>query len=152
MPLVAVVLGSKSDAGLMQDCLDTLDSLIGQVAQDTRDMAASNVRGALLRTITFTGLGLVTLMLVFAALAVIARTVTLPMRRLRSGAVEVATARLPAAVRSIEQQGVDAHIDLPPVLPPGLVAGPETVEVAHAVDGLTAEAVRLAGVGWGVGR
>lgn len=124
--------------------LDTLDSLIGQVAQDTRDMAASNVRGALLRTITFTGLGLVTLMLVFAALAVIARTVTLPMRRLRSGAVEVATARLPAAVRSIEQQGVDAHIDLPPVLPPGLVAGPETVEVAHAVDGLTAEAVRLA--------
>lgn len=124
--------------------LDTLDNLIGQVAQDTRDVAASNVRAALLRTITFAGLGLVTLMLVFAALAAIARTVTLPMRRLRSGAVEVATARLPAAVRSIEQQGVDAHIDLPPVLPPGLVAGPETVEVAHAVDGLTAEAVRLA--------
>jgi 5-(carboxyamino)imidazole ribonucleotide mutase len=26
-PLVAVVMGSKSDAGLMQDCLDTLDGL-----------------------------------------------------------------------------------------------------------------------------
>jgi signal transduction histidine kinase len=124
--------------------LDTFDGLIGRVAQETRDSAAADVRSALLRTIAVVGLGLITLMLVFAALAAISRTITIPMRRLRSGAVEVATVRLPAAVRTIEQHGAEAHIDLPPVMPPGLVVGPETVEVAHAVDGLTAEAVRLA--------
>ncbi len=124
--------------------LDNIDSLVGQVAQHTRDVASAAVRSALFQTIAIVGLGVFTLLLVFAALAAIARTVTGPMRRLRSGAVEVATIRLPAAVRQIEQQGVDANIDLPPVMPPGLVAGPETLEVAHAVDGLTAEAVRLA--------
>ncbi len=124
--------------------LKGIDSLVGRVAQNTRDLSDNDVRSALLRTVLILGLGLVTLLLVFAALAAIARTVTGPMRRLRSGAVEVATIRLPAAVRQIEQQGVDANIDLPPLMPAGTAAGPETLEVAHAVDGLTAEAVRLA--------
>ncbi|MEJ2577503.1 MAG: ATP-binding protein [Kineosporiaceae bacterium] len=142
--LLESISGPENFSAATGQRLGNLDTLIGQVAQDTRDKAAGDVRTSLLRTIGIAGLSVLTLLLVFAALAAIARTVTVPMRRLRSGAVEVATARLPAAVRQIEQQGVDAHIDLPPVLPPGLVAGPETVEVAHAVDGLTAEAVRLA--------
>jgi signal transduction histidine kinase len=124
--------------------LENLDALVGRVAQQTRDNASARVRSALLGTIGLAALAVFTLLLVFATLAAIARTVTGPMRRLRSGAVEVATVRLPQAVRQIEQQGVDATIDLPPVMPPGTVAGPETLEVAHAVDGLTAEAVRLA--------
>lgn len=124
--------------------VNNLDALVGKIAKETHDLAAGSVRGALIGTIAIAGLTVVTLLLVFATLAAIARTVTGPMRRLRSGAVEVATVRLPSAVRQIEQQGIDAQIDLPPVMPPGTVAGPETLEVAHAVDGLTAEAVRLA--------
>jgi signal transduction histidine kinase len=124
--------------------LENMDTLVGRVAEQTRDSASATVRNALIGTILLGGLTALTLLLIFATLAAIARTVTGPMRRLRSGAVEVATVRLPQAVRQIEQQGVDATIDLPPVMPPGTVAGPETLEVAHAVDGLTAEAVRLA--------
>jgi signal transduction histidine kinase len=124
--------------------LENLDELVGRVAVQARDTASTGVRNALFGTILLGGFTALVLLLIFATLAAIARTVTGPMRRLRSGAVEVATVRLPQAVRQIEQQGIDATIDLPPVMPPGTVAGPETIEVAHAVDGLTAEAVRLA--------
>ncbi|HET9656913.1 MAG TPA: nitrate- and nitrite sensing domain-containing protein [Kineosporiaceae bacterium] len=131
-------------SGALGQRLENLDALIGRVAQTTADTASGTVRSALLGTIGLAALVIFTLLLIFGSLTMIARTVTGPMRRLRSGAVEVATVRLPQAVRQIEQQGIDATIDLPPVMPPGTVAGPETLEVAHAVDGLTAEAVRLA--------
>jgi signal transduction histidine kinase len=124
--------------------LRNLDDLVGRIALQAQDTASVGVRNALFGTILLGGFTVLVLLLIFATLAAIARTITGPMRRLRSGAVEVATVRLPQAVRQIEQQGIDATIDLPPVMPPGTVAGPETLEVAHAVDGLTAEAVRLA--------
>jgi signal transduction histidine kinase len=66
------------------------------------------------------------------------------MRRLRSGAVDAATVRLPAAVRQIEREGPEAVVAVPPVLPIEAKVGPETREVAQALDGLTGEAIRLA--------
>jgi signal transduction histidine kinase len=86
----------------------------------------------------------ITLLIVTALLTTIARTVTGPLRRLRAGAVDIANVQLPAAVARIEQDGVAADVSLPAVLPADIPAGPETFEVARAVDDLGAEAVRLA--------
>ncbi|HEX2808553.1 MAG TPA: ATP-binding protein, partial [Kineosporiaceae bacterium] len=124
--------------------VNKLADLVAGVTTTTRDQAAANARGALLRTGLVSALALASLLLASALVTVVARTVTVPMRRLRAGAVDAATVRLPAMVRQIEREGPDAIISVPPVLPPGTSAGPETVEVAQAVDGLTSEAVRLA--------
>ncbi len=124
--------------------IDTIDKINVQAATDTLDNARSQETSALFRVAAVAGAVLLTLLVVTALLATIARTITVPMRRLRAGAVEVASVQLPAAVARIEQDGVNADISLPPVLPADAFAGPETLEVARAVDDLGAEAVRLA--------
>jgi signal transduction histidine kinase len=115
-----------------------------EAAQDTLATAKDSETGALFRVALVTGAVILTLIVVTALLATIARTITTPLRRLRAGAVEVASVQLPAAVARIEQDGVGADVSLPPVLPANVNAGPEALEVAHAVDDLGAEAVRLA--------
>jgi signal transduction histidine kinase len=124
--------------------LNTIVSFVNDTAQQTRDDARRTEVAALWRAGLVAAAVLGTLAIVTALLAAIARSVTQPLRRLRSGAVEVASVQLPAAVARIEQDGTAADITLPPVLPADSPAGPETIEVAHAVDDLGAEAVRLA--------
>ena len=126
---------------------DRLEAIVGvttQSALETRGFAQDAERAALWRAGFVAAAVLVTLAIVTTLLATIARSVTLPLRRLRSGAVEVASVQLPAAVARIEQDGSAADITLPPVLPADSAVGPETLEVARAVDDLGAEAVRLA--------
>lgn len=84
------------------------------------------------------------IVLVALVVASIARTITIPLRRLRAGAIDLTRVRLPQAVRTIETEGPEAIVPLPTALPEGVSAGPETHEVASAVDGLGAEAIRLA--------
>jgi signal transduction histidine kinase len=122
----------------------TMGSIAAAAAADSADSAGATERNALLRVGAVAAAVVITLVLVTALLAAIARSVTGPLRRLRAGAVEVASVQLPAAVARIEQDGVAADVTLPPVLPADAVAGPETIEVARAVDDLGAEAVRLA--------
>ena len=102
------------------------------------------MRSSLTRLLLFGGLGLVSLALVSALVSFLARSVTAPMSRLRSGAVDAATVRLPAAVRHIEREGAGGTVTVPPVLPVGMAVSPEIRQVAQALDGLTGEAVRLA--------
>ena len=130
--------------GVASSRLTNLDRLVDRIAAATAEGASAQARSALVRSIVAAALALATLLLVTAFAAAIARTVSAPMRRLRAGAVEAATVRLPAAVRQIEREGPDAVVTMPPVLPPDSRVGPETVEVARAVDGLANEAVRLA--------
>jgi signal transduction histidine kinase len=115
-----------------------------EAAQATLAGSQDTETSALFRVALVAGAVVLTLILVSALLATIARTITTPLRRLRAGAVEVASVQLPAAVARIEQDGVGADVSLPPVLPADANAGPEALEVAHAVDDLGAEAVRLA--------
>lgn len=122
----------------------TIANLMEQVATNVSDNASATERGTLLRGGGVAAVALTMLLVVTFLLAVIARSVTVPLRRLRAGAVEIASVQLPAAVSRIEQDGVAADISLPPVLPADISAGPETYEVARAVDDLGAEAVRLA--------
>ncbi len=124
--------------------LTALSGLVTSTAQDLQDQTGSDRRAALLRLIFFGGLGVASLILVSLLVSALGRTITVPMRRLRSGAVDSATVRLPAAVRQIEREGPEAVVAVPPVLPLDARVGPETREVAQALDGLTAEAIRLA--------
>ncbi|MBL8929911.1 MAG: nitrate- and nitrite sensing domain-containing protein [Kineosporiaceae bacterium] len=124
--------------------LTSLGALVGSIAQDLADQTGSDRRAALLRLIFLSGLGITSLVLVSLLVSGLGRTITGPMRRLRSGAVDSATVRLPAAVRQIEREGPEAVVAVPPVLPLDARVGPETREVAQALDGLTAEAIRLA--------
>ncbi|MFN8075341.1 MAG: nitrate- and nitrite sensing domain-containing protein [Kineosporiaceae bacterium] len=124
--------------------LNDMNDLVSDVAQQTRTAAAAAENRAWVNAIS-AGLGAAaTLLFVTIATIAIGRTITDPLRRLRSGAVDVATTQLPTAVRRIEVGGGRGGVTIAPVLPPGTKAGPETVEVAAAVDGLTATAVRLA--------
>ncbi|GLY14174.1 histidine kinase [Kineosporia sp. NBRC 101677] len=138
-------LGSPNDfTKLAVSRLADIETVATEAGRTTLKTAQDAETGALFRVAVVAGAVLVTILVVSALLTTIARTVTAPLRRLRAGAVEVASVQLPAAVARIEQDGVGADISLPPVLPADFNPGPETLEVAHAVDDLGAEAVRLA--------
>jgi len=124
--------------------LANIEEVATDAARTTLKSAQDAETGALFQVALVAGAVLITILVVSALLTTIARTVTAPLRRLRAGAVEVASVQLPAAVARIEQDGVGADISLPPVLPADFNPGPETLEVAHAVDDLGSEAVRLA--------
>lgn len=124
--------------------LGDMNDLVSDIAEQTRSAAAAAENRAWVNAMT-AGVGAAaTLLFVTVGTIIIGRTITDPLRRLRSGAVDVATTQLPTAVRRIEAGGGRGGVTIAPVLPPGTKAGPETVEVAAAVDGLTATAVRLA--------
>ncbi|GAA3632610.1 hypothetical protein GCM10022223_58580 [Kineosporia mesophila] len=135
---------SSKFAELASNRLAEIESVATESARTTLKSAQDSETGALFRVALVAGAVLLTIVVVSTLLTTIARTVTAPLRRLRAGAVEVASVQLPAAVARIEQDGVGADISLPPVLPANFNPGPETLEVAHAVDDLGAEAVRLA--------
>jgi signal transduction histidine kinase len=124
--------------------LAKLDTLVNKVTGDALDQASQDEHDSVVR-LGLVALGALLLTVVITVFtAAVARSVSVPLRRLRSAAVETANVRLPAAVQQIDREGPEAQIVLPPALPPGEEGGPETTEVARAFDGLTAEAVLLA--------
>ncbi|HEY6795431.1 MAG TPA: ATP-binding protein, partial [Kineosporiaceae bacterium] len=135
---------AKAFSAASWDRVHSLDTFVNSVTTVTRDQANTTARDGLVRTGVVSILAVLGVLLGSVLVTFVTRTITVPMRRLRAGAVDAAAVRLPAMVRQIEREGSEAQITLPPVLPAGTVAGPETLEVAQAVDGLTAEAVRLA--------
>ncbi|MFZ0158648.1 MAG: nitrate- and nitrite sensing domain-containing protein, partial [Kineosporiaceae bacterium] len=124
--------------------LDMINDTVASSTSDLQQLTASDKRAALWRLLFLGGLAVASMILISLLLSSLARTITVPMRRLRSGAVDAATVRLPAAVRQIEREGPEAVVAVPPVLPIEAKVGPETREVAQALDGLTGEAIRLA--------
>jgi signal transduction histidine kinase len=73
---------------------------------------------------------------------VVARSMVRPLRRLRTGALEVAGARLPETVRRMsEGEGAEAAIEVEPI---DVDSTDEIGEVARAFDQVHREAVRLA--------
>jgi signal transduction histidine kinase len=111
-----------------------MSSIIGQVG-GLRDRA---ITSALLE-----GIG-VLLILILALLftAAVGRSMTRPLARLRSGALEVAGVRLPETVRRMsESGGADSPPDIEPI---DVDSTDEIGEVARAFDQVHQEAVRLA--------
>jgi signal transduction histidine kinase len=83
------------------------------------------------------------LMFVLAITLVVARSVVLPLRRLKTGALEIASASLPARVRELtERPDADPNRGVQPI---SVHSADEIGQVARAFDQVHAEALRLAG-------
>jgi signal transduction histidine kinase len=83
------------------------------------------------------------LLFVLIATLVVARTLVEPLRRLRAGALAVATIRLPERVRELsEAADPDANLEVQPI---EVLSTDEIGQVARAFDQVHREAVRLAG-------
>jgi anti-sigma regulatory factor (Ser/Thr protein kinase) len=73
----------------------------------------------------------------------VARSLVLPLRRLRAGALDIATSSLPARVRELgEARDPSANLDVAPI---AVHSTDEIGQVARAFDLVHSEAVRLAG-------
>jgi signal transduction histidine kinase len=83
------------------------------------------------------------LLLVLIATVFVARSLVLPLRKLRSGALEIATVQLPERVRQLgEALDPVANMEVAPI---AVLSADEIGQVARAFDQVHAEAVRLAG-------
>ena len=85
----------------------------------------------------------VVLFIVLIAALLVARSLVLPLRRLRAGALDVATVQLPERVQRLSESP-DPAADLE-VAPIDVLSADEIGQVARAFDQVHAEAVRLAG-------
>ncbi len=125
------------------DKLDGLQSteqfIAGNIAA-----TASQLQGAASRAAATSGIiTLAVLLVVLLAALAVARSVVLPLRRLRAGALDIASVQLPERVRLLTESP-DAAASM--VVAPINVADKDEIgEVARAFDQVHAEAVRLAG-------
>ena len=85
----------------------------------------------------------IVLLLVLAAALLVARSLVLPLRRLRAGALDVASVQLPERVRQLsESPDPAATLEVSPI---DVLTEDEIGQVARAFDQVHQEAVRLAG-------
>ena len=84
-----------------------------------------------------------TLLLVLIAALLVARSVVLPLRRLRAGALDIASVSLPERVRELgEKADPTESLEVAPI---NVMSSDEVGQVARAFDLVHQEAVRLAG-------
>ena len=125
------------------DKLDGLQSteqfIAGNIAA-----TASQLQGAASQAAVTSGIiTLAVLLVVLLAALAVARSVVLPLRRLRAGALDIASVQLPDRVRLLTESP-DAAASM--VVAPINVADKDEIgEVARAFDQVHSEAVRLAG-------
>ena len=127
----------------MSNTIDDMQTVERQVA--TNIVARSQVlqQGAE-QSARFTAiLTVVILLLVLIATLVVARSLVLPLRRLRAGALDIATVQLPERVRHLAE-AADPSTSLE-VAPIDVLSADEIGQVARAFDQVHSEAVRLAG-------
>src|SRR6266576_1259077 len=127
----------------MSDKIDKMQTVELQVARNI--VARSQVlrRGAE-ESALFNGvLTAVILFLVLIATLAVARSLVRPLRRLREGALDIATVQLPERVRRLGE-ATDPAASLA-VAPIDVLSADEIGQVARAFDQVHAEAVRLAG-------
>lgn len=153
----AIQVGSPQTAGLgisaaaaPQQWYSAMSGTIGEMRQVEAQVAGSVVaqsralpqgpeQSALLTAI-LTG---TILLLVLLGMLVFARSLVRPLRRLRAGALDIATSGLPARVAELgDISDPSAHLDVQPI---GVHSTDEIGQVARAFDQVHAEAVRLAG-------
>jgi signal transduction histidine kinase len=113
--------------------------LTSSIIAQSQALQAGPQRSALL-TILFTA---AVLIFILAVTLVVARSLVLPLRRLKTGALEIATASLPARVRELtERPDANPNLDVQPI---SVHSADEIGQVARAFDQVHAEALRLAG-------
>jgi signal transduction histidine kinase len=120
----------------MQTVEQQVDRNIVARSQDLQRGAEQSARFTAILTV-------VILLLVLIATLVVARSLVLPLRKLRAGALDIATVQLPERVRRLAE-ATDPATSLE-VAPIDVLSTDEIGQVARAFDQVHAEAVRLAG-------
>jgi signal transduction histidine kinase len=121
--------------GKVRQVADELTGNISDLANTSRTNAGTDLLVTSLVT-------LLLLLLVLLISILVARSLTRPLRKLRTDALDVAGRRLPEMVRRLSQsEGTDENVDIEPI---GVTSTDEIGEVARAFDQVHREAVRLA--------
>jgi signal transduction histidine kinase len=121
--------------------LKTQRSVLGDELASATEQANTLQRGAASSERLTLIVVAVLLLLVLAITIVMARSMIIPLRRLRADALDVAGHRLPAMVQRLSQQESGESIQIEPI---GVDSSDEIGEVARAFDQVHGEAVRLA--------
>ena len=127
----------------MSDTIDKMQTVELGVARNLVARAQVLQRGAE-RSALFIGiLTAAILIIVLIATFAVARSLVLPLRRLREGALDIATVQLPERVRQLgETPDPATSLEVSPI---DVLSVDEIGQVARAFDQVHAEAVRLAG-------
>jgi len=127
----------------MSDKIDKMQAVeqgvAGSIVARSQSLQGGAERSALFNAI----LTVLVLFLVLIATLVVARSLVRPLRRLREGALDIATVQLPERVRRLgEDPDPAASLEVAPI---DVLTADEIGQVARAFDQVHAEAVRLAG-------
>jgi signal transduction histidine kinase len=113
--------------------------LTGSITAQSQALEGGPRRSELL-TLAFTA---AVLIFVLAVTLGVARSLVLPLRRLKTGALQIASVSLPARVREFtERSDAELNLDVQPI---SVYSADEIGQVARAFDQVHAEALRLAG-------
>ena len=119
--------------------------------QDTENLVAGNIvnratqlqQSAQSSALAYLIITVVVLLIVLLAAVLVARSLVLPLRRLRAGALDIASVQLPERVRLLSENPESAgSMEVAPINVP---SQDEIGQVARAFDQVHSEAVRLAG-------
>src|SRR6266567_1713703 len=127
----------------MSDTVDKMQAFELRLASSIVARSQSLQRGAEESALLNAVLTVVILLLVLLATLVVARSLVRPLRRLREGALDIATVQLPERVRLLgEADDPATSLEVAPI---DVLSADEIGQVARAFDQVHAEAVRLAG-------
>ena len=127
----------------MSDTIDRMQTVEQGVARNLVARAQVLHRGAERSALLIGILAAAILILVLLATFALARSLVLPLRRLREGALDIATVQLPDRVRQLgETPDPATSLDVSPI---DVLSVDEIGQVARAFDQVHSEAVRLAG-------
>ena len=127
----------------MGDDLTAMQNAETVISNDIVSRAAQLHNSAQQSALTFGLITLVVLLVVLLAALAVARSVVRPLRRLRAGALDIASTQLPERVKLLtESPDAAASMEVAPI---NVVSRDEIGEVARAFDQVHSEAVRLAG-------
>ena len=119
--------------------------------QDTENLIAGNIvtratqlqQAAQQSALVYIIITVVVLLIVLLLAVLVARSLVLPLRRLRAGALDIASAQLPERVRLLSENPESAaSLEVSPI---NVASRDEIGQVARAFDQVHSEAVRLAG-------
>jgi signal transduction histidine kinase len=127
----------------MSQKLDEMQAVEQQIAGNIVARAQSLQQGAQQSALVTAILTAIVLLLVLIAALLVARSLVMPLRRLREGALDIATVQLPERVRQLgEAQDPTTSLEVAPI---DVLSADEIGQVARAFDQVHSEAVRLAG-------
>jgi hypothetical protein len=126
----------------MSFTIDKVRQVGGELSGNISTLANASRTNASTRLLVTSLVTVLLLLLVLLISTLVARSLTRPLRKLRTDALDVAGNRLPEMVRRLSQsEGADESVDIEPI---GVTSTDEIGEVARAFDQVHREAVRLA--------